>query len=154
MWPNCKAISGSPTRVLRTGSTVGRLVLNTASKRVSPPSTCSTYTMSALSIPRWGRPAAVSSILAATTELFDGASPVSGLISGPAGVELADDGAAGVVVCVAWWLLVHAASATTHAAPAAIRTAIMTGRQVTLRTWLTPHRPVSGSREPLGRARP
>src|SRR5215475_5053275 len=110
MWPNCKAISGSPTRVLRTPSTVGRLVLNTASKRVSPPSTCSTYTMSALSIPRWGRPAAVSSILAATTELLDGASPVNGLIDGGGAVALAEVGAAGVVVCVAWWLLEQAAS--------------------------------------------
>ena len=59
--------------------------------------------MSALSIPRWGRPAAVSSIFAATTELVDGAPPVNGLIDGggAAGVEGADVGAAGVVVCIA-----------------------------------------------------
>src|SRR5215471_2923801 len=100
--------------------------------------------MSALSIPRWGRPAAVSSILAATTELLDGASPVNGLIDGGGAVALAEVGAAGVVVCVAWWLLEQAASASTHAAPAAIRRAFMTGRQATPRSLRTAHRPVPG----------
>src|SRR5215471_5248302 len=42
--------------------------------------------MSAWSIPRWGRPAPVSSILTATTELPDGAPPVNGLIGFALGV--------------------------------------------------------------------
>ena len=75
--------SGSLARTLRTGSTTGRFEAKRASSRVSPASACSTYTMSAWSIPCCGRPLNVSSIFTPTTAPAGGLPiPVNGLVGG------------------------------------------------------------------------
>ena len=73
-------------RTLRTAPTsVGRFVWNTDISLVRPPSTCSTYTMSAPAMPYCGSPAEVLSILTATTGPCTSAPPVSGSVGGGGG---------------------------------------------------------------------
>src|SRR6266550_7737795 len=140
--PYCVSNSGSLARTLRTGSTTGRFDAKTARSRVSPASACSTYTTSAWSTPRCGRPLNVSSIFTAMTAPAGGAPiPVNGLVGRTGlglglglgfglGVGVALDGGVGVGVGDAEAATgrddVFCVAATPMPTPAATTTAALT----------------------------
>src|SRR5215831_10022129 len=78
--PNCRSSCRSSSRALRTGPAAGGTWdEKTASSRASPPSTGSTYTMSAWVSPVHGRAPAALSIFTARTGLSEGTGlPVNG----------------------------------------------------------------------------
>src|SRR5215471_8284448 len=78
--PNCLSSCRSSSRALRTGPAAGGTWdEKTASSRASPPSTGSTYTMSAWVSPVHGRAPAALSIFTASTGLSEGTGlPVNG----------------------------------------------------------------------------
>lgn len=76
----------SVVRVERIGPTTAVCEWKTAAKRVTPPSTCSSKTMSAAFRPCWGRAAGLLSILAITAGRSGSVpgNPVSGAVPGAA----------------------------------------------------------------------
>src|SRR4051794_37540884 len=96
----------SEMRALRTGPTRGGIFEeNTAMIRVTPPSTCSTYTTSADRSPIWGWAACVLSIFTASTGLFSPrVPPLNGFVAGAVGdgeAVVAPGAAAGGEACCA-----------------------------------------------------